>query len=68
MIFSRLLAKLFGMVVERAFNVSRRASVLKILLMNFQLFSGTSAKKLQNLNEKFSSQWSKLHSKCPVER
>ena len=66
MIFSRLLAKFFGMVVETAFYLSRHASFLKIL-MNFKQFSGTQAKNIQNLIEKFSSQWSKLHLKCPVE-
>ena len=67
MIFSRLLAKFFGMVVETAFYLSRHASLLKTL-MNFKHFSGTRAKNIHNLIDKFSSQWSKLHSKCPVER
>ena len=66
MIFSRLSAKFFGMVVETAFYLSRHASLLKIL-MNFKHFSGTRAKNIHNLIEKF-SQCSKLNSKCPVER
>ena len=67
MIFSRLLAKFFGMIVETAFYLSRHATLLK-KLMNINLFSVTRAKNIQNLIEKFSSQLSKQHSKRPVER